>query len=154
MSSSSSATFSQASVQLSPPFPKNHNGHPTKRSLPEASPLVGQASSQPAVAIQLPSEQHQAGVAIPPQASLPPMPSISISHTGLYSYSAGGAGGRGESGIVLPSADILSLPALGLLRDIDTQAAAGFHHQPNTESLDVVSKENGGNEVVCLSDDD
>ncbi|XP_024969378.1 uncharacterized protein LOC112508819 [Cynara cardunculus var. scolymus] len=166
--SASSATFLQASARLSSQtpltFPKNHNGQPTQnspRSLPAATPSLGQASSQPAASvavappIQLPSEQHRAGSvhvttsSSLPQASLPPMPSISISHTGLYSAAAGG---RVENGIVLPSADILSLPALGLLMDIDTQAAAGFH-QPNVEFLDA-SKENGGNEVVCLSDDD
>lgn len=100
----------------------------------------------------LPSEDH------PPPAmlsSLPPVPSVSISNTGLYSASGGS-----ESGTKLPRPSLLKQSALDLLMDIDKQAGlhrSNYFTSSSSGFLDLtqLSQEAGdGNNLVCLSDDD
>nr|XP_043631394.1 uncharacterized protein LOC122602853 isoform X2 [Erigeron canadensis] len=127
-------------------------------STPLTSPMVTQASSQPPASVPLaPSVSYQ----LPPlhslysqdnvpatstshsQMSLPPMPSIPISNTGLYSASD------------RPTPGILSQPALDLLKEIDKRAAI---HQTNMYSppseLGKFGKVGNDSGLVCLSDDD
>nr|GEX66825.1 putative reverse transcriptase domain-containing protein [Tanacetum cinerariifolium] len=92
-------------LQTPPYLQTNHKGHPTQNSpttQPFSSLSAAQTSSQsPAASLALPplyswhpSEQHPPG-SLPAmsssllETSLPPMPSISISNTGLYSASGG-----------------------------------------------------------------
>ncbi|XP_071705892.1 uncharacterized protein [Rutidosis leptorrhynchoides] len=121
----------QTPLQTPPSLTTNLHDHPNQSSSqpPSSTPVP-----QP-VSLFTTSSAHF-------HASLPPMPSVTISHTGLYNAHA----------------DILNQPALNLLMDMDRQAGL---HQSNTFSsltnfLDPTdsSKEDRGNDFVCLSDDD
>ncbi|CAH1437913.1 unnamed protein product [Lactuca virosa] len=108
-------------------MPTNHNSHP--------------AQPQP-VAPPPPSEQHPPATL---SSSLPPMPSVSVSHTGLYSSSSPSSSGG----------------FMNLLMDVDKEA--GFHQKDNvlpmpspspSPSPSEVFGKCGDGDLVCLSDDD
>ncbi|KAI3799370.1 hypothetical protein L1987_34664 [Smallanthus sonchifolius] len=131
-------------LQMPPPFPTNHNTQSSPRSSPSTSSQPASVPVASPASFQLPPlySWHPVPGTLPamsyshPQISLPPIPSVSISHTGLYN----------------PTPDILSRPALDLLMDIDKQ---GGVHPPNTSPPPPeFGKEGGGSDLVCLSDDD
>lgn len=156
--STTSLPMSQTSAQPSPspspspPFLANHNSHTTTQNSPISLPTTSSQSSAPtpaapAASFQLPSLYYPwypppATSSSQPQTSLPPMPSISISNTGLYNQTP----------------DILSRSALDLLMDMDKQG--GFHKQnmmtspPECVELTDFGKEGGGSDLVCLLSDD
>ncbi|KAI3793762.1 hypothetical protein L1987_36384 [Smallanthus sonchifolius] len=140
--SSSQTSARPLPLQMPPPFPTNHNTR-SPRSSPFTSSQKASVPVAPPASFQLPPlySWHPPGT-LPamsyshPQISLPPMPSVTISHTGLYN----------------PTPDILSRPALEMLMDIDKQ---GGVHPPNTSPPPPkFGKEGGGSDLVCLSDDD
>ncbi|KAL8193230.1 hypothetical protein R6Q57_026811 [Mikania cordata] len=138
------------SLQSPPSFPTNHNSHSTQNS-PRSSPLTSsQPPSVPPASFSLPPlyswQPPGTRPVMPsshPQMSLPPMPSVSVSHTGLY----------------YPAPDILTRSTSDLSMDRDKQ---GGFHLPNTsssppkvlDSSEFGGKESGGSDLVCLSDDD